>query len=329
MILVRAPLRIPLGGGGTDLPSYYEKNGGFILSAAINKYVYLYVNRPAADNLLRLKYSKYEQVNSAAEIQHDLVRPALQYFDLDNNLEIVSMADVPDGTGMGSSGSYLVALLMALSELKKERMPTQELAEKACDIEMNMAGHPVGKHDHYIAAFGGFTCLEIDKSGVVDVDALDISISTVEALRNNLLLFYTGINRSSRGVLAEQKQDTEDGNKVVVDSLDFTKQLGYRIKKALETGEVDLFGNLLHEHWENKKRRSGKISNPSIDRWYEISRENGALGGKVIGAGGGGFLMLYCPAQEKSDVRNSLISEGLQEMAFDFDDEGTKVMVNF
>lgn len=329
MILARAPFRISLGGGGTDLPSYYMQYGGFILSAAINKYLYIYVNRPAADDFIRLKYSRYEQVTSPDDIQHDLVRPALKTLHLNGSLEIVSMADVPGGTGLGSSGTYLVALLAALYELKREKVPTQALAEMACHIEMDLAGHPVGKHDHYLAAFGGMTCLEIEKDGRVHVSPLDISITATEDFRNNVLLFYTGATRSSGDILDQQKTDTEKGASAVVDSLHRTKELGYIIKEALERGDLERFGRLLDEHWQNKKRRSSKISDPRIDHCYEIARANGALGGKIMGAGGGGFFMFFCPNAHKRAIRKAMTEAGLREMAYDFDFEGAKVLVNF
>jgi D-glycero-alpha-D-manno-heptose-7-phosphate kinase len=329
MILARAPFRISLGGGGTDLPSYYSRHGGFILSAAINKYLYIYVNRPAADDFIRVKYSRYEQVSSPDEVQHDLVRPALQVLNLNGSLEIVSMADIPAGTGLGSSGTYLVALLAALYELKREKVPTQALAEQACHIEMNLAGHPVGKHDHYLAAFGGLTCLDIQPDGRVHVSPLDVSITTVEEFRSTVLLFYTGVTRSSSDILEAQKQDTQQGDPMVVDSLHRTKELGYRIKEALEQGDLERFGLLLDEHWQNKKRRSSKISDPQIDQWYEIAMKSGALGGKIMGAGGGGFFMFYCPSQCKARLRQALAAAGLREMSYDFDFEGAKVLVNF
>ncbi|MBI4454603.1 MAG: galactokinase [Acidobacteria bacterium] len=329
MIVARAPLRISLGGGGTDLPSYYCQYGGFILSACINKYVYIYVNRPAADDLIRIKYSRYEQTESVDEIQHDLVRPALKLLNLRDTIEIVSMADVPDGTGLGSSGSYLVALLTALHELKREKIPTQALAEQAVHIEMDLAGHPVGKHDHYLAAFGGITCLDIQRDGKVTVNPLNISIATVEELRSRLLLFFTGITRRSHDILQNQKQDTQNQDSTVIDSLHKTKQLGFRVQEVLERGDLDRFGLLLDEHWHNKKRRSNKISGSRIDRWYDLARQSGALGGKVIGAGGGGFLMVYCPNGTKAAVRQTLVGEGLREVPFDFDYEGAKVLVNF
>jgi D-glycero-alpha-D-manno-heptose-7-phosphate kinase len=329
MILSRAPFRISLGGGGTDLPSYYSRFGGFILSAAINKYLYINVNRPSADEFIRLKYSRYEQVTSLEDLQHDLVRPALKELRLGGSLEIASMADVPAGTGMGSSGTYLVALLAALHELKREKVPTQALAEQACHIEMNLAGHAVGKHDHYMAAFGGITCLEICPDGRVTVSPLNLSISTAEELRHNVLLYYTGITRSADDILQAQKQDTESGSAEVIESLHRTMDLGRRVRAMLERGDLDAFGLLLDEHWQNKKRRSSRISDPRIDKWYNVAMENGALGGKVIGAGGGGFLMLYCPNGRKVKLRQALAAEGLKEMPYDFDFEGAKVLVNF
>jgi D-glycero-alpha-D-manno-heptose-7-phosphate kinase len=329
MILARAPMRITLGGGGTDLPSYYSKYGGFILSAAIDKYLYIYVNRPAADGLIRVKYSRYEEVTDPDQVQHDLVRPALNLLGIRNNVEIVSMADVPAGTGLGSSSTYLVGLLISLYELKRERVPTQALAEFAFKVEKEMAGHPVGKQDHYLAAFGGVTYLDIERDGRVQVSPLNISMSTSEDLQSRILLFFTGISRSANKILQAQSRDTEADDSSVVDSLHRTKEMGYRVKEYLQKGQLDKFGLLLHEHWENKKRRSDVISNPKIDKWYEIARNAGALGGKVIGAGGGGFLMLYCPNRKKLAVRKAMAAAGLKEMPYNFDFQGAKVLVNF
>jgi D-glycero-alpha-D-manno-heptose-7-phosphate kinase len=329
VIVARAPFRIPLGGGGTDLPSYYSQHGGFIISAAINKYLYISVHRPAADDLIRLKYSRYEQVENPDQIQHDLVKPALKLLRIDRNVEITSMADVPAGTGLGSSATYLVALLTALHEMKRETIPTQALAERACHIEMELARHPCGKHDHYLAAFGGFTCLDIARDGKVKVTPADISLSTVEAFRNTVLVFYTGIHRSADGILAAQNKDTAQGSTSVLDSLHRTKELGYRIKEALESGNLDAFGTLLDQHWQNKKARSKAISDGKIDRWYELAKESGALGGKIMGAGGGGFFMFYCPHETKARVRKALAEAGLRELHYDFDPHGAKVLMNF
>jgi D-glycero-alpha-D-manno-heptose-7-phosphate kinase len=303
--------------------------GGFILSAAINKYVFIYVNRPAADNLIRVKYSRYEEVHSPDQVKHDLVRPALELLNIHDNVEIVSMADVPAGTGLGSSSTYLVCLLTALHELKRKKVSTKDVAEFSCKVEIEMAQHPVGKQDQYLAAFGGITCLDIATDGQVQVSTPNISRTTIEDLQSQILLFYTGLTRSANEILLAQKQDTIRDDQTVVESLHFTKDLGYRVMEYLEKGEVDKFGMLLHEHWENKKRRSGKISNPQIERCYNLARNNGALGGKVIGAGGGGFLMLYCPNGNKGKLRKALASEGLKEMSYHFDFEGAKVLVNF
>jgi D-glycero-alpha-D-manno-heptose-7-phosphate kinase len=329
MILSRAPYRISLGGGGTDLPSYYSQYGGFILSAAINKYLYIYVNRPAADDYIRLKYSRYEQATTADQIEHDLVRPALKLLDIGASLEIASMADVPAGTGLGSSGTYLVALLTALYELKREKVPTQALAEQACHIEIDIAGHPAGKHDPYLAAFGGFTCLDIEPDGRVKVKALDISITAVEEFRNSVLVFYTGLTRSSSEILEAQKSDTERRDPAVVESLHRTKELGYEVKEALEKGDIERFGRLLDKHWQNKKRRSIMISDSKLDHIYDVVKSCGGVGGKVMGAGGGGFFMFYCPNQSKAKVRQTLKAEGLRELPYDFDFDGAKVLVNF
>jgi D-glycero-alpha-D-manno-heptose-7-phosphate kinase len=258
-----------------------------------------------------------------------LVRPALKLLDVSGSLEIASMADVPAGTGLGSSGTYLVALLTALHELKRERVPTQAIAEQACHIEMDLAGHPAGKHDPYLAAFGGITCLEISPEGKVVVTPLNISTSTIEEFRHNVLIFYTGNTRHSSDILEAQRQDTQNGDAKVLDSLHYTKELGYRIKEALETGDLEQFGRLLDDHWQNKKKRSMKISDANIDRCYQLMKKHGGLGGKVMGAGGGGFFMCYCPSKCKACLRQAFLEAGLRELPYDFDFEGAKVMVNF
>jgi D-glycero-alpha-D-manno-heptose-7-phosphate kinase len=329
MIMARAPMRITLGGGGTDLPSYYSRDGGFILSAAIDKYLYICLNRPSADDLIRLKYSRYEEVAMTSEIEHDLIRPALEHLDLRSNLEIVSLADVPGGTGLGSSSTYLVALLTALHEVKRERIAPQALAEQAFHIEMELAGHPVGKQDHYLASFGGITCLDIEPDGRVHPTPLNISAETTDELRRRLVLYFTHVDRSANDVLAAQRQATENADAAVIESLDLTRSIGLQIRDALEAGELDELGRLMHEHWENKKRRPGAITDARIDRWYDAAREAGALGGKIVGAGGGGFLMLYCPPERRAALRETLTREGLREMPYAFDFEGAKVMMNF
>jgi D-glycero-alpha-D-manno-heptose-7-phosphate kinase len=328
VILARAPLRIPLAGGGTDLPSYYSRFGGFFLSAAVDKYVYVSVNRPASDDLIRLKYSQSEEVEHVHELQHDLVRASLNELQLTNNLEITSMADVPAGTGMGSSGSYLVALLVALHTLKRDHQPKWELAEEACRIEIDLAGHPVGKQDQYVAVWGGLNRYDISCEGEVTVTALRVPTYALEDLERCILLFNTGQTRQSELILSQQKSATDSKNSVVVDSLHRTKELGLAIEETLEEGDLVAFGHLLHEHWENKKVRAPQITDERIDRIYDVARENGALGGKLMGAGGGGFLMLLSEDASLRRVREAVAAEGVREMPFRFDLEGAKTLLD-
>jgi D-glycero-alpha-D-manno-heptose-7-phosphate kinase len=328
VIVARAPLRVPLGGGGTDLPSYYSRFGGFFVSAAIDKYVFVTVNRPASDDLIRLKYSRSEEVTHVHELEHDLVRASLKELDVARNIEIASMADVPAGTGMGSSGSYLVALLMALHTLKRDHQPKWELAEQACHIEIDLAGHPVGKQDQYVAVWGGLNCFEVSCNGDVTVTALKIPSYALEDLERCLLLFNTGDTRKSDLILAQQKKDTESGREAVLDSLHRTKELGMAIKDSLEGGDLVAFGRLLHEHWMNKKSRSTQISDARIDRIYEVARQNGALGGKLMGAGGGGFLMVLAENDNQRRVAEAISAEGLRQMPFRFDLEGAKTLLD-
>ncbi|MDA0336853.1 MAG: galactokinase [bacterium] len=328
MITTRAPLRIPLGGGGTDLPSYYEEHGGFILSAGIDKYVYIQLNTLQVEDFIRVKYSETELVKAVADIKHPLLRESLLYSKIGTGLEIGAMSDVPGRTGMGSSGSFTVALLAALAEYKREPLHRQQLAEAANHIEAVRCAQPAGKHDHYLAAFGGLTCLDITTDGKVTVSPLSITVHTTEELRNSMVVFFTGIQRESFDILTQQEQDTKRGDGRVIDSLHEVKAIGLDIKKALEAGDIDRFGDLLHTHWETKKKRSTKMSNPDIDRWYDEARRAGALGGKLMGAGGGGFLMFYCPAQHRGALRERMAAAGLREMSFQFDTEGAKVLMN-
>jgi D-glycero-alpha-D-manno-heptose-7-phosphate kinase len=328
MITTRAPLRIPLGGGGTDLPSYYENYGGFILSAGIDKFVYIQLNALKVENFIRVKYARTERVDLPEDIQHPLLRESLLHADIGGGLEIGAMSDVPGRTGMGSSGSFTVALLAALQEHKREQLSRHELAEQAYHVEGVRAGQPVGKHDHYLAAFGGLTCLDIASDGTVTVSALEVSLHVLEELRNSVLLFFTGIERESFDILSQQESDTRRGQAQVVDSLHEVKRLGYEIKSALEQGELERFGSLLHEHWTAKKRRSDGVTRPDIDAWYEAGRQSGALGGKVMGAGGGGFLMFFCPAEHREKLRRRMAAEGLREMNFQFDMAGVKLLMN-
>jgi D-glycero-alpha-D-manno-heptose-7-phosphate kinase len=326
MIIARSPLRITLGGGGTDLASYYGENEGFLVSAAIDKYVYVTVMRPFKPGVY-LKYSALEQVAAVADVKHPIIREALQLLNLDvPQIEITTLADIPAGTGLGSSGSFTTALLKALFTHCRKVAHSQELAELACDIEINRLDEPIGKQDQYIAAFGGITCLTFHKDHRVTVQPLRVSMETMFDLEDNLLLFFTGFNRSAGSVLKDQHDRSQARDADILRNLDYVKSLGYLSKEALESGDLVRFGELMHEHWEYKKRRSDAVSNQQIDRWYSLAMKNGAIGGKLVGAGGGGFLMFY--ARDRNRLRQTMIEAGLEEVRFRFDFEGTKVVLS-
>ncbi len=328
MIITRTPFRITLGGGGTDLPSYYEKHGGFIFSFAINKYMFITVKRPFADHLIRLKYNISETVEKVSELKHDIARECLTKLNISDSIDVVSMADIPAGSGLGSSSSYTVGLLNALHTMNRDYIPLQELAEEACDIEMYRLNKPMGKQDQYLATFGGFTILDITKDGKVNVKRADINNSTIEGLNRNLLSFYTGVQRKNVGILDRQNKSTEKNEKQVVESLHYIKESGYKILEIAENGNITELGKMFDEHWKYKKRLAKGITNPHFDKVYEIAKNNGALGGKITGAGGGGFFLFYCE-ENHSKLRKAMQDVGLKEMRFDFDHEGTKVLVNF
>ena len=325
MIITRTPFRITLGGGGTDLPSFYREHGGFVLAVAIDKYMYLNVNTPILDDLIRLQYSRTEIVKRAEEVQHTLVREALHHFQIDNGIEIVSMADVPAGTGLGSSSCYLVGLLNALHALTRNPVSTHGLAEEACEIELERLRKPIGKQDQYMAAFGGLTTLEIAKDGCVQVSHPALSMDLVCYLESNLMLFYTGAARDAVSILEKQDGATKNKNTVVLESLREIKDIGVEIRDTILRGNLRRFGELLDIHWQTKKRLSDCISNRQIDEWYELAKRHGALGGKISGAGGGGFLMLYCE-DNKSQLREAMRQAGLLQLNFRFEFEGSKVV---
>jgi len=328
MIITRTPFRITLGGGGTDLPSYYSKYGGFIFAAGINKYMFINLNRPIVDDLVRVKYSKTEIVTHRNELQHDIAKEAMLMMEIDKALEIVSMADVPAGTGLGSSSCYAVGLLNGLHTMKREYVSLQTLAEEACKLEINRLGKPLGKQDQYMAAFGGLTVLEIGKDGKVKVRKADVPEETVGDLNRNLLMFYTNTQRDANEILSEQSNGAKEEKKNVVESMHFIKDLGYKILDAAESGNITDIGFLFDEHWQHKKKISEKMSNSHFDRIYGIAKESGALGGKISGAGGGGFFLFYVE-EKHGKFREAMKSLGLREMKYRFDFEGTKVLVNF
>ncbi len=324
MIVTRSPLRISLGGGGTDLPSYYREHTGFVMSAAIDKYVYITLHETFEQELI-VKYSKTELVRTVDEVQHPIVREALRLVNLDQpRLEIVSMSDIPAGTGLGSSGSFTVALLRALHAWQKSIVRVQELAEQACQIEIERLGEPIGKQDQYIAAFGGITCFDFLPDGRVEVTPLKLDPETLYNLEDNLVLFFTGFTRSASGILQEQDVRTRQGDRGMIEHLHAVKQIGLESKIALERGDLRRFAELMHVHWEHKKERSRSMSNSQIDGYYQLARANGALGGKLIGAGGGGFLMFY--TEDKTRLRRIMREAGLREVRMRFDFGGTAVL---
>ena len=324
MIITRSPLRVSLGGGGTDLQSYSREHGGFLIAGAIDKYVYITIH-PRFFNGFLLKYSHIEEVEEVDEIRHPIIREAIRLTGVEaRNLEIASMADIPAGTGLGSSGSFTTALLKALHAHQKHLVHPHELAAEACHLEIDVLGEPIGKQDQYIAAYGGITCFEFAKDDTVKAWPLAVSEETLFNLEDNLLLFFTGYSPSASAILKEQDDKSKVADADVLQNLHFIKELGLRSKDALESGRLHEFGRLMNEHWEWKKRRSSGISNPDIDEWYGCAMANGALGGKVIGAGGGGFLMFY--ADDKTRLRHAMRDKGLKEVRFRFDFEGTRVV---
>ncbi len=324
MLITRSPLRISLGGGGTDLPSYYADHGGFLISAAIDKYVWVTLLRPFVRGVF-LKYSQIEQVSRVDEIQHPIVREAFAMMGITElQHEITTLADIPAGTGLGSSGSFTTALLKALYSFERRLLLPGDLARLACELEIERLGRPVGKQDQYIAAYGGITCFEFDKTGEVHAEPLALPQATLHELEDHLLLFFTGFSRSASEILKDQDQRTKQADTSMVDNLHYVKELGRRSRGALEGGKPALFGEIMHEHWDRKRKRSSGMSNPKIDEWYEIGRKAGAIGGKLVGAGGGGFLMFYAP--EPNRVRTAMAEVGLEEVRFRFDFDGTRVV---
>jgi D-glycero-alpha-D-manno-heptose-7-phosphate kinase len=324
MLITRTPLRISIGGGGTDLASYYSRHGGFVISAAIDKHIYIGINRTFADDYF-LKYASLERVPTLEEIEHPIIRTALQLHEVAPSIEIVSLADIPAGTGLGSSGTFTVGLLRALHAHKREPITPGDLAEEACHIEIDLLDRPAGKQDQYIASFGGITCFEIEHDGRVHVSPLSISTPTLHDLEEHLLMFFTGYSRRAEELLDDQRERTEAGDESMIDALRAVGELGRQIRTALESGETAAFGELMHEHWQRKRERSQGMSRPEIDAAYNEAIANGAVGGKLTGAGGGGFLVLY--ATDPKAVRKKMSELGLPEVRFGFDHDGSTLLV--
>jgi len=327
MILSRAPTRITLGGGGTDLKSYYSRYGGFLIAAAIDKYCTIMANKRFYDSI-RLSYSQMEIKDNIDAIEHRIFKAALRLLSIERGIELHSVADIPAGCGLGTSSSFTVALLNALHAYKKDFVTQKQLAEEACRIEIDVLGEPIGKQDQYIAAFGGLTCLTFDRNGDVLVEPLRISDEALDQLEDNLLLFFTGKERAASEILAEQDEKSKKDDADMLQNLNQIKEIGLETRKYLEGGQVDMLGELLRTHWEIKKRRSEKMSYPFVDECYEMAIKNGAVGGKLIGAGGGGFLLFYCNNGNKFKVLKTMQKMGLRWERFHFEFSGAKILVN-
>ncbi len=325
MIIAKAPLRITLGGGGTDLRSYYFKHGGFWISAAVDKYIYISIHDIFPDEII-LKYSKLERVKTVEEVEHALLRECLRTMGVRERIEISSFADLPEGTGLGSSGTFTVALLKGLHSYTRRHVTNRELAEEACRLEIDQLGRPVGKQDQYIAAFGGINCFSVTAGNdQVEVVPLQIPRSALYALEENCAFFFTGYSRQASAILAEQHDKSKKDDAAMIENLHAVKELGLRSKAALEKGDLREFAALLNEQWDLKRARSKSMVNSNIARWFQLGRENGALGGKLIGAGGGGFLMFL--AEDKARLRQAMAAAGLQEVRMRFDFEGAQTLV--
>jgi D-glycero-alpha-D-manno-heptose-7-phosphate kinase len=327
LIVSRAPVRITLGGGGTDLESYYSKHGGFLIAAAIDKYVFVSANRRFYDSI-RLSYSQTEIVSNLDKIKHPIFREAMRFLNIDSGIELVSIADVPANCGLGTSSSFTVSLLNALHAYKREFVSQKQLAEEACHIEIDVLGQPIGKQDQYIAALGGVTCLTFEKNGEVIAEPLHISEEALEQLTSNIQFFHTGIERRASEILEEQDSKSKADDPKVMENLHRIKEIGLETRAALEKGDVDYFGELLNIHWETKKKRSTKMTDPFIDECYELARKTGALGGKLVGAGGGGFLMFYCNNGIKPKLYQAMCQTGLKPASFHIDFHGATVLIN-
>jgi D-glycero-alpha-D-manno-heptose-7-phosphate kinase len=327
MIVSRAPVRFSLGGGGTDLPSYSKIHGGYLVASAIDKYVYVCANRRFYPTI-RLAYSQTETVDTVDQIQHRIFKEALRLTGIEKGIELVSVADVPSNSGLGSSSTFTVALMNALHAFKREFVSSEHLAEEACKIEIDILGEPIGKQDQYIAAYGGVTAFTFNTDGSVRAERLAVREEVLDELEANLVIFYTGIERSASQVLTQQKATITQNKDAAVERMHRIKQLGYDTKKILLDGNIDAYGELLHEHWTNKRKLAANMTDSVIDEHYETARKAGAIGGKLMGAGGGGFFMFYVRPAERRKVYETMLSKGLKPLRFRFDHDGAKLVAN-
>jgi D-glycero-alpha-D-manno-heptose-7-phosphate kinase len=328
MIVSRAPVRFSLGGGGTDLPSYAREHGGFVVAAAVDKFVYVCVARRFQNNI-RLAYSESEIVDSAEQIKHRIFKAALGMTDIERGVELHSLADVPANTGLGSSSSFTVALLNGLHAFKREFVPAEQLAREACELEIDKLKEPIGKQDQYIAAYGGISALTFHPGGPVEVERLPLRDEVIDDLEANLIIYYSGVERSASAVLKEQAKTIVENRDAAVQRMHRIKELGHETKRILLAGDIDRYGEMLHEHWTNKRKLASNMADSSIDEHYDAARKAGAIGGKLMGAGGGGFFMFYVRAADRRRVHDALAARGLRPMRFRFDFDGARIMANF
>jgi D-glycero-alpha-D-manno-heptose-7-phosphate kinase len=328
MIVSRAPVRFSLGGGGTDLPAYAREHGGFVVAAAVDKFVFVCVGRRFY-NTIRLAYSETETVDSVDKIKHRIYRAALEATDLRSNLELHSLADVPANTGLGSSSSFTVALLNGLHAFKRESISADQLAREACHLEIDVLAEPIGKQDQYIAAYGGISAMTFHRDGSVEVERLPVREEVIDELESNLVIFYSGVERSASSVLVQQQKTIATNSDAAVERMHRIKALGHDTKKILLSGDIDVYGEMLHEHWTNKRKLASNMADGTIDGHYEAARAAGAIGGKLMGAGGGGFFMFYARAADRRRLHDAMVARGLRPLRFRFDFDGARIMANF
>jgi D-glycero-alpha-D-manno-heptose-7-phosphate kinase len=327
VIVSRAPVRFSLGGGGTDLPSYSSVHGGFLVAAAIDKFIYVSANRRFYDTI-RLAYSKTETVDSVDLVEHRIFREALRFSGITSGIELTSVADVPPNSGLGSSSSFTVALLNALHTYKHEFVSSRQLAEEACRIEIDVLKEPIGKQDQFIAAYGGVSGFHFHPDGSVEVEPIPIRPEVLDELESNLLIFYSGVERQAASVLSQQVEQITSNRDETVERMHRIKALGHEVRRLLVNGDIDTYGELLHEHWMNKRKLASNMTDPTIDAHYEAARAAGAIGGKLMGAGGGGFFMFYTAPADRRRVYAALSARGLTPMRFRFEASGARIVAN-
>jgi D-glycero-alpha-D-manno-heptose-7-phosphate kinase len=322
MIIVQAPLRISFFGGGTDFPSFFDKEGGCALTTAINKYIFITIKQ-RFDDMLRIGYTQTEIVDDVSKVQHELIREALRKTGITKGVEVTTMGDIPAGSGLGSSSAVTVGALQAMYSLQREYVDVERLAREACEIEIDILGKPIGIQDQYISAYGGFRFLEFSADRKVTCRNLILNHGIQRRLSENLLLFFTGMTRQADNILGEQK-DHIPQNVAILRKM---KEMAYTALEELQNGNLDVLGRLLDESWQMKKQLASQISNDAIEEWYKTALRAGAIGGKITGAGGGGFLLLYCPYAKREAVRLAL--SHLRELPFELEPDGSKVIFNY